>query len=93
MPTQTYLVSFSPATRVAGGFQTGVSTLVGGTKHEVSAAGLDALEAEVRRLAVEFGQTCAPYVRLKDSCARKPRGFDAWCRTIQCIDFIANEGV
>lgn len=77
--SHTYLVSFTPAERQPwGGYTIRVSLMTGGAKHEVEASSFADLEREVRRLAQEFGQTCSPYVRLKDRNARKPAGFDAW---------------
>jgi hypothetical protein len=85
--SNTYLVSFSPAERRRGGFI--VRFTIGGksdTNHRVEASSLATLEAEVRRLAREYGQTCSPYVRLADRKARKPAGFDAWVDTMKIID-------
>jgi hypothetical protein len=87
-----YIVSFSPAERHAHGFMVKMSLMTGGTDHAVSAASFTDLEREVRRLAAEFGQTCAPYVRLKDRKERSPAGFDKWRDTVRIIDFVPAGG-
>jgi hypothetical protein len=89
MPTlRTYLVSFSPAKRTTHGFQVelGVMAESLNKRMEVTAASLPDLEKEVRRLAAEYGQTCSPYIRLKDRSARKPAGFDKFCTSLQIIN-------
>jgi len=91
MPTvRTYLVSFSPAEKTDGGFSTSISLLTTGEKHEVSASSLPDLERKVRELARDFGQSCTPYIRLKNRNERSPNGFDAWSggRSIQFIEFV-----
>jgi hypothetical protein len=60
--------------------------VAGAPNHEVQAASLADLEREVRRLAAEFGQTCSPYVRLKDRKERNAPGFDAWSRKLNIIE-------
>lgn len=92
MPTiHTYLVSFSPAERTSHGFTAEIGLMAYNLKNakEVQATNLKDLERSVRELAHEYGQTCAPMVRLKDRKARKPAGFEAWCSTIQIIDYVA----
>lgn len=87
MPTpKTYLVSFSPAERTAHGFRTIYSLTTRNPDHEVTAATLPDLERQTRDLAKKLGQTCTPYVRLKNDKERKPPGFDAWRNTIRIID-------
>lgn len=84
--SRTYLVSFSPAERQAwGGYSIALSLMGGGGRHTVEADSFGKLEAEVRRLAREYGRTCSPYIRLPKS-ERNPPGFDAWKRTINIID-------
>lgn len=87
--SQTYVVSFSPATRTDYGFTTDLD--IGGKypRHKIDAATLPALEAEIRRLAAEFGQTCTAFINLADRKARKPAGFDAWRSKLQVIDVVA----
>jgi hypothetical protein len=91
MPTvRTYLVSFSPAEKTDCGFSTTLSLLLGSENHEISASSLPDLEREVRRLAREFGQSCTPYIRLKNRGERSPNGFDKWAysRSIRFIEFV-----
>ena len=84
--TRTYLVSFNPAARTNwGGFTVTFNIGERSVVHEVEAASLPDLEREVRRLAIAYGRTCLPYVRLKDRSARKPSGFDAWDKTLTII--------
>lgn len=86
----TFLVSFSPAERTSHGFRAEIGLMASNLRNakEVPASNLPDLEKEVRRLAAEYGQTCAPMIRLKDRKVRKPAGFDRWCNTIQIIDFV-----
>lgn len=84
--SRTYIVSFSPAERQAwGGYTIALSTMIGGQRHEIVADSFAVLEADVRRLAREYGRTCSAYVRLPKG-ERNPPGFDAWCRTVNIID-------
>lgn len=87
---RTYLVSFSPADKTDGGFSTSISLLTTGVKHELSASNFVDLERDVRQLAIEFGQSCTPYIRLKDRAERHPIGFDKWndSRAMQFIEFV-----
>jgi hypothetical protein len=75
----TYIVSFNRAKRTDRGFYQ-VSFDIGkaSVNHEVTAASLDDLDRRVTELAHQFGQTCSPYVRLKDKTQRAPKGFNAW---------------
>lgn len=82
-----YVVSFSPAERTAHGFRVSMSLMIGNTKHEITAASFTDLETQVRKLAAEFGQTCKPYIRLKNERERKPNGFDAFTEKLRIIDF------
>ena len=83
----TYLVSFNRAERTPRGFYWVTFDMASpSVRHEVVASSFPALESEVRRLALEFGQTCSPYIRLKDQAARKPAGFDAFTETLNIID-------
>src|SRR4051812_2909701 len=84
--TRTSIVSFKPAKRTDRGFYQ-VSFDIGkdSVNHQVTVDSFPKLEAEVRRLAVEFGQTCSPYIRLPKG-ERNPPGFDAFCKTINIID-------
>jgi hypothetical protein len=85
----TYIVSFSPAERTEwGGYTVKISLLIQGEKHEIEASSFADLEREVRKLAQAFGQTCSPYIRLKDGQARKPAGFDGWKRGLNIIDYV-----
>ena len=81
-----YVVSFAPAERTEHGFRATFNVGAPAAKHRVSAASLPALEAEVRKLAVEYGRTCSPVVLMADPCDRKPAGFDAWRASIIIID-------
>lgn len=81
---RTYCVSFSPATRTDMGFTCAIDLRA--TVHTVTAGPLLELEAHVRQLAREFGQTCCPVIRMADRKARKPAGFDAFCRRLVIID-------
>lgn len=85
---RTYTVSFSAVERTAHGFRTthGIGTRV--DKHEITAASFKDLESAVRKLAAEFGKTCAPYIGLKNPRDRKPNGFDAFTDKLQIIDFV-----
>lgn len=65
-----------------------MSEIVSGVKHEVSVSSLPDLEREVQRLAKAYGQSCCPYIRLKNWQERKPRGFDAFCHGLQFIEFV-----
>jgi hypothetical protein len=87
--TRDYLVSFSPAQRTAHGFTANLSLLGGGENHTVTADSFPSLESRVRELARQFGQTCAPYIRLKDRKERKPAGFDDFCDRLRLIDVAA----
>lgn len=86
----TYLVSFSPAERTDHGFTAEIGLMASNLKNatEVNAGSLKDLEAQVRRLAQAYGQTCSPFIRLKDRKARKPAGFEKWSSTMQIIDFV-----
>lgn len=85
-----YLVSFSPAEKTDLGFSSTISLLVGNEDHELSASNFVDLERDVRRLACEFGQSCTPYVRLKNSRERHPIGFDKWndSNAMRFIEFV-----
>jgi hypothetical protein len=88
---RTFLVNLSPAKRTTHGFTAELSYAMGQTPHEVTVDSFAKLESEVRRLAQEFGQTCAPFIRLKDRGARKPVGFDRFTDSLRIID-VAAEG-
>jgi len=84
--TRSYIVSFSPAEKQAwGGYTVALSLMSGGEKHTVTADSFTVLEAEVRRLAREYGRTCSAYVRLPRG-ERNPPGFDAWARGVNIIE-------
>jgi hypothetical protein len=85
---RTYVVSFTPAQRTAGGGGiTMILSMMGdGPRHEIEAGDFPTLEAAVRKLAAEYGQTCSPYVRLKDRNERSPAGFERWKDTLRIID-------
>lgn len=87
---RTYIVSFNPAEKTASGFRTTISLLTRGEQHEVQACDLTGLESEVRKLARAFGQSCTPYIRLKDKKERSPNGFDKWAygREMRFIEFV-----
>lgn len=87
--TRTYIVSFNRAKRTDRGYYQ-VSFDIGSANvnHHVTADSFAKLEAEVRRLAVEFGQTCSPYIRLPKG-ERNPAGFDAFKKTLNIIDIAA----
>lgn len=89
---RTFLVNLSPAQRTATGFTSELLHVMGQKPHEVTADSYAKLESEVRRLAREFGQTCAPYIRLKDPKARKPAGFDRFTNSLRIIDFVPPAG-
>lgn len=77
--SHTYLVSFNRAERNERGFYRVFFDIgTASVNHEVSASSFDELEREVNRLAVDYGKTCSPYVRLKDKNARAPNGFKNW---------------
>jgi len=88
---RTYVVSFTPAERTANGYTTTLTLMASADRHEVQAATLPELESAVRKMAAEFGQTCIPYVGLKDRYERKPTGFDAWRDSIGLIDAPVSE--
>lgn len=83
---RTYVVSFSPAEKHEHGFTIAMSLVTAGERHEVKAATLPELETEVRKLAAAYGQTCSPYIRLKDRNERKPPHFDAWKSKLHIIE-------
>lgn len=84
--TRTYIVSFNRAKRTDRGYyQVSFDMAEPNVNHRVEADSFTKLEAEVRRLAAEFGQTCSPYIRLPKP-ERNPPGFDAFCKTINIID-------
>lgn len=56
---------------------------------KVAAASLPDLERQVRDLCRAFGETVAVWVSLPRG-ERKPSGFDAWCKGIECIEFVAD---
>lgn len=85
-----YLVSFTPAEKTDRGFTMEVGLMTRGQKHEIEASNFVDLERDVRRLACEFGQSCTPYVRLKNSRERHPIGFDKWndSNAMRFIEFV-----
>lgn len=83
---RTYIVSFNRAKRTDRGYyQVSFDISEPNINHRVTTDSFSKLEAEVRRLAVEFGQTCSPYIRLPKG-ERNPPGFDKFCKTINIID-------
>lgn len=84
-----YIVSFNPAEKTDYGFTVTFEMSKPNVNHRVSADNFVALEAEVRRLAHEYGRTCSPYVRLADRNARKPAGFDKWSGALKVIEYVA----
>lgn len=86
----TFLVSLSPAKRTTHGFQVELGMMADSMKRstEITASNLPDLETKIRRLALEYGQTCSPYIRLKDRSARKPAGFDKFCDRMGIIDAV-----
>lgn len=83
-----YLVSFNKAEKQTwGGYAITFDIGTRSENHTVSAATLPDLEQQVRRLALAFGATCSPYVRMPKG-ARKPGGFDAWTKTINIIEHV-----
>lgn len=88
--SKTYIVSFSPAERQAwGGYTIALSLMTGGTRHTVT-GDLAHIEAEVRRLAREYGRTCSPYIRQPRGDRAVP-GFKALCSKLNIIDFNTGE--
>lgn len=83
---RTFLVSFNPATVTPSGFMVAFDLTQRGQAHRVEASTLPELEREVRRLAVDYGQTCSPYVRLATTLDRKPAGFDKWANGLRVIE-------
>lgn len=85
--SRNYIVSFNRAEKTShGSFRVSFDIGKPNVNHAVSADSFKTLEAEVRRLAQAYGQTCSPYVRLADKKERKPAGFDAWYRTLNIIE-------
>jgi len=86
--TRTFILSFNPAQR-EGGSTYSVSMKMGEPKieHEVTVSTLDEFEREIRRLALGFGQTCKPWIRLKDRHDGNFVGFYAWLDKLGVIDF------
>lgn len=83
--TRTYIVSFTPAEKTDFGYSVILSQLSTGKRHEVTTNNYYDLEREVRRLAGEFGKTCAPYIRLPVG-ERSPPAFDRFCNTLRFIE-------
>lgn len=90
---RTYVVSFSPAERTPHGFRTVLSIGERADAHEIVAGDFPTLEAAVRKLALAYGRTCSPFIRLKDRNERAAPGFDRWQRGMTCIDVVAAESV
>ena len=86
-----YLVSFSPAKRTDYGFQVSITVGIGAKATEVEAGDFKTLEAEVRKLAAEYGQTCSPYIRLKGRGERNAPGFDKCADSLRIIDAVAGK--
>lgn len=85
--TRTYIVSFNRAKRTDRGYyQVSFDMTEASVNHRVTTDSFPKLESEVRRLAHEFGQTCSPYIRLPKG-ERNPPGFEAFCKTINIIDY------
>lgn len=86
----TYHVSFSPAERTPHGYLVRFAIGQPDVRHTV-VGDLAALEAAVRRLAVEYGRTCSPYIRQPKGDRAVP-GFRALCDRLRIID-VAEFGV
>ena len=88
--SKTYIVSFSPAERQAwGGYTISLSLVGAGTRHIVI-GDLKHLEAEVRRLAGEYGRTCSPYIR-QPSGDRAVPGFQALCKRLNILERVPTD--
>lgn len=86
---RTFLVSFNPATKTECGYSVALSLMSGGETHKVVAAGMPALDAEVRRLAREvFKQSASAYVRMPRG-ERAPPGFNAATNKLNFIEYVA----
>lgn len=88
--TITYTVAFCTAKRTVGelftSLELNLSDLMNAKRNTVEAAGFADLEAKVRALAAQFGRNCHASIRLADRKARKPAGFDAFCKTLDFIE-------
>lgn len=84
--TRTYIVSFNKAERTErGGSKVSFEIGQPNTDHRVTTDSFDKLEAEVRRLAADYGRTCSPYIRLPAG-ERTPPGFGAFRDRMHIID-------
>lgn len=54
----------------------------------VSAASFLDLEKEVRSLAKAQRRSVSPSIQLNDRKARKPAGFDAFCKSLHVIEYV-----
>jgi hypothetical protein len=86
--SRTFIVCFWPAKREKNGTYSVTMAMYAPwpVEHEVTVATLAALEKEFRPLALEYGQTCLPWIKLKDPHDGNFVGYDAWKKKVGHID-------
>jgi hypothetical protein len=90
-----YIVRFATAESYEMGgrkyWQVTLSDWLSGTKHPVTACSFTDLERQVRELAAKEKRHVSPAINLADRKARKPAGFDQFCKSLYVIEYVPVE--
>jgi hypothetical protein len=90
--TRDYTIRFAGAEPYSMGdnkyWQISVTDWFDADKHSVSADTFVDLDRQVRALAAAEGRHVSPSIQLAGKQARKPAGFDHFCRGLHVIEFV-----